>query len=248
MTLTLRKKLTLFLLLPYWVAIFILAHIPIPKLVYKAQVSDKTIHFLAYLILVFLFWFAMNPGKKVNWCKASVWWALLIMAGYGAIDELLQGYVGRSCDAMDFAADLIGAFAGLILFSFFTFWPAFLIVTAVAIFLLTNLAKANLAELVPVINFAFHLFAYAFFSLLWIQIMSQYIHLKSHRLKWLIVALAGPIGLLLTVKLSSILLKRNVDLQNVVISVAAIATVVAVTFLTGLFRQRFNHDFTTPLQ
>jgi VanZ family protein len=246
MTLAQRQKLTLFLLLLYWVAIFILAHIPIPKLVYKAQVSDKTIHFLAYLILAFLFWFAMNPGRKVNWRKASVWWVFLITAGYAVIDELLQGYVGRSCDAMDFAADLIGAFTGLILFSFFTFWPAFLIVTGVTIFLLTNLAKANLAELVPVTNFAFHLFAYALFSLLWIQIMSQYIHLKSHRLKWLIVASAGPIGLLLIVKLSSILLKRNIDLHNVVISVVAITTVVAVTFLTGLFRRRFTHDLTPP--
>ncbi len=248
MTITLRKKLTLFLLLFYWVAIFILAHIPIPKLVYKAQVSDKTIHFLAYLILAFLFWFAINPRKKVNWLRASVWWVFLILAGYGIIDELLQGYVGRSCDAMDFAADLIGAFTGLILFSFFTFLPAFLIVTAVSIFLLTNLAKANLAELVPVTNFAFHLFAYALFSVLWIQIMSQYIHLKSHRLKWLIVASAGPIALLLTVKMSSIILGRNVDLLDILISIAAIATVVAVTFLTGLFRQRFSDDLTTPSQ
>ena len=246
MTLTLRKKLTLFLLLPYWVAIFILAHIPIPKLVYKAQVSDKAIHFLAYLILAFLFWFAMNPGRKVNWRKASVWFVFLITAGYAVIDELLQGYVGRSCDAMDFAADLIGAFTGLILFSFFTFWPSFLIVTGVTIFLLTNLAKANLAELVPVTNFAFHLFAYALFSLLWIQIMSQYIHLKSHKLKWLIVALALPIALLLFVKLSSIILGRNVGLLDIVISAAAIASVVATIFLTGLFRQRFTHDLTTP--
>jgi len=244
MTLTLRKKLTLFLLLFYWPVIFILAHIPIPKLVYKAQVSDKTIHFLAYLILVFLFWFATNPGTKVNWRKASVWWVFLIMVVYAIIDEVLQGYVGRSCDAMDFAADIIGAFAGLILFSFFTFWPAFLIVTGISIFLMTNLAKANLAELVPVTNFAFHLFAYAFFSVLWIQIMSGRIHLKTNKVKWLIVALSVPIGLLLIVKLASILLGRNVGLPDVVISVASIASVVAVTFLTVLFRQGFADDLT----
>ena len=238
MTITLRKKLTLLLLLFYWVAIFILAHIPIPKLVYKAQVSDKTIHFLAYLILVFLFWFAINPGRKVNWRKATVWWVFLITAVYAIIDELLQGYVGRSCDAMDFAADLVGAFAGLILFSFFTFWPAFLIVTGVSIFLLTNLARANLAELVPVTNFTFHLFAYALFSVLWIQIMSERIHLKSNRLKWMIAALSMPIGLLLIVKLSSLILNRNVGLPDIVISVAAIASVVAVPFLTGLFHRR----------
>jgi len=246
MTLTRRQKLTLFLLLLYWAAIFILAHIPIPKLVYKAQVSDKTIHFLAYLILVFLFWFAINPRKKVNWRKASVWRVLLITAGYGIIDEFLQGYVGRSCDAMDFAADLVGAFTGLILFSFFTFLPVFLIVTAVSIFLLTNLAKANIAELLPVTNLAFHLFAYALFSLLWIQITSQRIHLKSHRFKWLIVASALPIALLLTVKLSSILLGRNVSLLDILISIASIASVVATIFLTSLFRRRSTADLTAP--
>ena len=68
--------------------------------------------------------------------------------------------------------------------------------------------------------------------------MSGRIHLKSNRLKWVIVASAVPIGLLLAVKLSSILLDRNVGLPDVVISVASIASVVAVTFLTGLFRRR----------
>jgi hypothetical protein len=246
MTLTRRQKLTLFLLFFYWVGIFILAHIPIPKLVYKAQVSDKALHFLIYLILVFLFWFAINPSKKVNWRKASVWWVFLITAVYAIIDELLQGYVGRSCDAMDFSADLVGAFTGLILFSFFTFLPAFLIVIAVSIFLLTNLAKANLAELVPVTNLAFHLFAYAFFSLVWIQIMSERIHLKSHRVKWLTVALALPTALLLTVKLSSIILGRNVGLLDILISIASIASVVATIFLTALFRRRLTADLTTP--
>lgn len=248
MTITLRKKITLLLLLFYWVAIFILAHIPIPELVYKAQVSDKIIHFLAYLILVFLFWFATNPGRKVNWRKGTVWWVFLITAVYAIIDELLQGYVGRSCDAVDFAADIVGAFAGLVLFSFFTFWPAFLIVTGVTIFLLTNLAKANLAELVPVTNFVFHLFAYALFSVLWIQIMSERIHLKSNKVKWLTAASGLPVGLLLIVKLSSILLGRHVGLPDIVISVAAIAFVVGVTFLKGLFRQRFSDDLTSSSQ
>ncbi|MBL7152967.1 MAG: VanZ family protein [Phycisphaerae bacterium] len=35
------------------------------------------------------------------------------MAAYGIIDELLQGYVGRSPDVMDLAADLAGVLAVL---------------------------------------------------------------------------------------------------------------------------------------
>ncbi|MHC4394364.1 MAG: VanZ family protein [Planctomycetota bacterium] len=248
MTLTRRQKLILFQLLLYWPAIFILAHIPIPKLVYKARISDKTLHFLVYLILAFLLWFATNPYKKVNWRKASVWWILFVVVWYGVIDEWSQAFVGRNPAVMDFFADLAGTLAGLILFSFFTFWPAFLIVTAITIFLLTNLARANLAELLPVTNIIFHLCAYSFFSLLWIRIMSQHVHLKPHKPKWLTVALALPFGLLLIVKLSSIILSRNIGLWDVAISTAAIVAIVAVIFMTALFRQHFTQDSTSPSQ
>lgn len=242
MTLSYRQKLTIISLLLYWVTLFVLAHIPIPQLVYKAQVSDKSLHFLAYLILAFLLWFATNPDKKVNWRGASVWRVFFIAVGYGVIDELLQGYVGRNCDAMDFFANLAGVLTGLILFSFFTFFSALLIVTAITIFLLTNLARGNLAELLPVTNTVFHLLAYAVFSLLWIRNMSGLLPLNRHKPKWLIVALAVPIGLLLVVKLFSVILGRDVGLRDVVISVIAITAVVAVIFLTALFRRDFTQE------
>ncbi|GAG33646.1 unnamed protein product, partial [marine sediment metagenome] len=160
MALSRRQKLIIISLLVYWPGIFILAHIPIPRLVYKAQVSDKGIHFLAYLILVFLLWFAISPNKKVSWRKAAVWWVLLVVVWYGVVDELLQGYVGRSCDVMDFFANLVGTLAGLILFSFFTFWPVLLVVVGTTIFTLTNLARANMADLLPITDAVFHLFAH----------------------------------------------------------------------------------------
>ena len=222
MTLSLRQKLIIISLLLYWPAIFVLAHIPIPQLVYKAQVSDKTLHLVVYLILVFLLWFAVSPDKKVNWGKAAVWWVFLIMAGYGGVDELLQGYVGRSCDIKDFLANLAGVTGGLILFSFLTFWPALLAVTGITIFCLTNLARANLTELVPVTNAMFHLLAYAVFTMLWIR----QIHLLPSKMsmpKRLIIALAVPIGLLLVVKLFSVVSGRYFTVFDVIISGAGIA-------------------------
>ena len=222
MTLSLRQKLIIISLLFYWPAIFVLAHIPIPQLVYKAQVSDKTLHLVVYLILVFLLWFAVSPDKKVNWGKATVWLVFLIMAGYGGVDELLQGYVGRSCDIKDFLANLVGVTGGLILFSFLTFWPALLAVTGITIFCLTNLARANLTELVPVTNAMFHLLAYAVFTMLWIR----QIHLLPSKMsmpKRLIIALAVPIGLLLVVKLFSVVSGRYFTVFDVIISGAGIA-------------------------
>jgi len=188
MALSVRQKVTIILLLFYWPAIFILAHIPIPRLVYKAQVSDKGIHFLAYLILVFLLWFAISPNKKVSWRKAAVWWVLLVVIWYGVFDEWLQGYVGRNPDVMDFFADLAGALTSLILLSVFTFWPAALLVTGTIIFGITNITRANLAELVPVTNAIFYLFAYAIFSMLWICYMHLFLSLKPPKSKRLFIA------------------------------------------------------------
>jgi len=222
MALSLRQRLTIVSLLLYWPTIFVLAHIPIPQLVYKAQVSDKTLHLVVYLILVFLLWFAVSPDRRVNWRKATVWWVFLIMAGYGGIDELLQGLVGRNCDIKDFLANLGGVTGGLILFSFLRFQPALLAVTGITIFCLTNLARANLAELLPVTNAMFHLLAYAVFTMLWIRQM----HLLPSKMsmpKRLIIALAVPIGLLLVVKLFSVVSGRYFTVFDVIISGTGIA-------------------------
>lgn len=239
MALSQRQKLTIIPLLFYWPTIFILAHIRIPELVYKARVSDKILHFLAYLILTFLLWFAISPDKKVNWRKAAVWWVLLVVVWYGALDEFLQGYVaGRSRNAADFFTNLGGTLTGLILFSFLTFWPGLLVVTATTIFLLTNLARANLADLLPVTNTLFHLFGYGAFAMLWIRNMNRFLPLKAAKLKWLIVATATPMGYLLFVKVFSVISGRYFGVRDVVVSAAAIVAVIATVFLIEDRRQR----------
>ncbi|NQT03756.1 MAG: VanZ family protein [Planctomycetes bacterium] len=237
MALSRRQKVTIISLVFYWPAFFILAHIPVPSLVRQAGVSDKGLHFLAYLTLVFLLWFAISGDKKVNWRRAGVWWILFVVIGYGVIDELLQGVVGRNCDLRDMAANLAGTLAGLVLFSVFTFWPAALLVVGTVIFGITNISRANLAELVPVTYSVFHLFAYAIFTMLWIQYLHLYLSLKPPKSQWLVSALAGPTVLLLTVKLFSIVLGKVLGLQEVFISVVALAAVVATTCLMTLSRK-----------
>lgn len=237
MALPRRQMLTIISLLIYWPVVFILAHIPIPQLVYKAQVSDKGLHFLAYLVLVFLLWFAISPDKKVNWRKTAVWWVLFVVVWYGVADEVLQGYVGRSCDFMDFLGDLAGTLAGLILFSFFTFWPVLLVVTGTAIFTLTNLIRANLAELVPITNAMFHLFAYGFFTMLWIQYIHLFLPMKAPKSKWMIAALTLPVCFLLTVKLFSVIFGKDFGVQDAIVATAGITAVVATIYLIALFRR-----------
>ncbi len=238
MNLLQRQKIITISLILYWPILFILAHIPVPLLVRKAGVSDKCLHFLAYFILVFLFWFAVRPNLKVNWRKATAWWILLVVAGYGAVDELLQRYVGRTCDIEDFAANLVAIIAGLALFSFFTFWPAALLVAGATIFGLTNVARANLALLLPALNAMFHLFSYAIFTMLWLQVIHLNLTPKPPKLKWLMVSLALPLALLLTTKVFSVIIGRTFGPIDVILAVSGIATVVGASYLTTLFRRR----------
>ncbi|MHC4574352.1 MAG: VanZ family protein [Planctomycetota bacterium] len=237
MYLSLRQKVIVVLLLIYWPALFILAHIPIPQLVYRAQVSDKSLHVLAYLILVFLLGFAIGSEERVNLRKGTIWWVLAAVVGYAVIDEWLQGYVGRMCDITDFLANLAGVLTGLILFAFLTFWPALLVVTGIAVFLLTNLARANPAELLPVTSVLFYLFGYGFFTLLWVRHLHFSLSLKAPEPKWLAAASALPAGFLLTVKLFSIILGKTFAMSSVILSAVGIAAVVFTVFLAALFRR-----------
>ena len=232
-----QRKITLILLACYWPALFILAHIPIPQLVRKAGVSDKSLHFLAYLILTFLLWFTIKPDEKVNWRRAAVWCVFLIAAGYGAIDEVIQSMVGRTCDAMDIMANLAGSLTGLFLFSLFSFRPSALFVSGITIFGITNIAKSNLTELFPVTNIFFHLFAYAIFTALWIQNMLLIMPKKAPDIKWLTYALTVPIGLLLIVKITTAILGRNFTIPDIIASATGILTVVVTLYLWALFRK-----------
>jgi len=139
-----RHKYTLLILLIYWPALFVLMHIPIPDLARRSGMSDKIMHALAYLTLVFLWWFAISPYRKVDWRKAKAWLALAVMVWYGAFDEWLQGRIGRSVEVADFYADLAGVLCGLMILSIFSFWPASLIVSAAFIFAVINLSKIDL--------------------------------------------------------------------------------------------------------
>jgi VanZ family protein len=239
MALSRRQKLTIISLLLYWPIIFILTHVPIPQLVRQAGVSDKYLHFIAFLFLIFLLWFAVSPDRKVSWREPTVWWVLFVVAGYGAFDEWLQDYfVGRSGNVADFLANLAGTFAGLILLVFLTFWPALLVVTGITIFLLTNLTRVNLANFAPKIDITFHLFAYAVFTILWIQYMWFFLLLKAPKAKWLILTLALPIGLLSAVKSFSLISDRSFGLQGIIASIIGIVAVAVTIYVIALFRQR----------
>ncbi len=238
MTLSTWQKITKIALYLYWPALFIASHIPIPQPIRRAGVSDKTLHFLAYLTLTFLLWFAVSGVQKINWRKLWPWLLLLTLIIYGIIDEFLQGFVpGRSPDAMDFVADMAGILTGMMLFTLLSFWQSGLVIAAMVIFGVANLSRVNLAVVLPITYAIFHLFAYAVFTVLWIYCVQIYtsVSAKATRIKWLLAVLAAPLGLLLAVKLFAVFFGKGFTVADTITSVGAIIAVVTTFCLSGSF-------------
>jgi hypothetical protein len=230
MKLTLRQKITLAILAAYWIALLVLTHIPIPKIVYQAHVSDKWLHFLAFMNLVFLLWFSFRPDDKVSWRSRLVWLLVLAVCVYGGLDELTQPYFGRTCDLYDFLANVAAIITGLIILTFLAFWQALPVVLAITIFGLTNLAKANLSKLVPVSDVVFHFVAYAAFTLSWLQFMRIYLP-RITGLWRLLLIIDVPVCLLLVVKATSLLTGRYFAATDLLFAFLGICVTIVISYL-----------------
>jgi VanZ family protein len=98
-------------LIGYWASLFLATHWPRPPRIVISG-GDKMLHFVAYAGLAVLWGWAValtRKPRRADWLRI-----LLILAVYGAIDELLQGPVGRSPETADWLADLAAAAAGLL--------------------------------------------------------------------------------------------------------------------------------------
>lgn len=235
MTLLRRHKYILTALSIYWPALFIATHMPeIPGWVRRSGMSDKTLHYMAYLALTSLAWLAISPYNKVNWKKAKVWGVLVVVVWYGALDEWLQGFVNRSVDIHDFYANLIGTVTSLIILSVLTFWPALLTMTAIIIFIMTNLTRAVTICQSTTINAAFYFCAYAFFALVWIQLGQKHLYLQkiTPKLKWFSITLLVPASLLLIIKLASLAIGRQIYHIDTITALAGIAAAAVVSYIT----------------
>lgn len=169
MALLRRHKYILISLALYWPFLFIIAHIPMPSMVQTTGMSDKTMHVLAYGILVFLAWLALSPYQRVNWTKALPWLILAGMVWYCAFDEWLQGQIGRSSDVGDFAADLAGAAGALLILTVLDFWPASMAICGITVFSLANLSLISSKPTLAWLNMLNNFGGYAAFTLIWIQ-------------------------------------------------------------------------------
>ena len=183
MNLSKTRKISLIILLLYWPLIFILTHIPLRReLLQQLQASDKTLHFLVYFILSFLLYFAAESAGKLSLKSRKFWLLFSTLLFYAAADEWLQGIVGRSCDFLDFVANLTGVVSAFVLLSFFSFRPALLIFTAFSIIVITKAAQMRFTGRLSFIKPAVYSLAYAFFSIIWCRFICSIKSLKNSQL------------------------------------------------------------------
>lgn len=100
-------------LLPaYWVFLFLCTHLPRPERLGPVR-SDKTAHVLAFAVLALAYWKFVESFRRPL-PDNFVWWAAMVLFAYAAVDEYLQGFVGRGPDVADWLADVAGVAAVLI--------------------------------------------------------------------------------------------------------------------------------------
>lgn len=229
-----RRKVMILALALYWPTLFVLAHIPIPDVIVEARMSDKSLHYLMYMILTMLLWSVIEPYSRVTWRKATAWRILTVISVYALLDEYLQHFVrGRSADPKDLVADMLGAFAGLIVLTFFSLWPSVLIAVGSSIYILAVFTRANLTRLLPVTATVFHLATYGLFTLVWIGYLGQFGGLRrGHRL-WLLASVAVPMALLGVTKISTLLSDKSFEGWDMVAAAAGILAATGVVCAAG---------------
>lgn len=228
-------------LLLYWPTVFTLTHlspIKISRLAIQTMLSDKLLHFLAYLVLIFVIWFAVGPEKKVNWRKSNVWKILAAVIIYAAIDEWLQGYVMRNPDIMDFVWDIAAIFTGLLILTIFTFSSAGLVLAGILIVVLNNFVQIGNAFIIN-LSILSHLVCYGLFTTMWIWYMEERFAKGMGKFQRLVLQLLVPMGFMCLIQL---LVKTNTNLriQNILASLAGIVIIVSCFLLAQKFQTKAN--------
>jgi VanZ family protein len=103
-------------LLAYLTLLTVATHLP-PQFVEfgEVRVSDKTIHFFAYLVLGFVLSMALYLTFEDIWRASYV--AIVVGIAWGGLDEWTQQFFRRHPDWIDFLYDVCGILIGVLAFA-----------------------------------------------------------------------------------------------------------------------------------
>ena len=210
----------------YWPVIFLFSHMPnVPGWILRTQMSDKTLHYLGYLLLVFLWWFSIFPSQRPTLFSRSLWFTIAMMLVYGAADEWLQRFTHRTPDIMDFAADMLGVLTGLVIFGVAGLRLSALGITTVCIFVLTSLCRTDPLSFVPFIDILFYIGAYGLVTLLWMGYLRKRQGLSQVELFFL--SLLMPAILLSITLLTAAMMGKQFAPDRLIAAAAGILTPLA---------------------
>jgi hypothetical protein len=222
-------------LLLYWPFIFFLAHVPdVPRWILRTQMSDKTLHYLGYLILVFLWWFSVYPSKRPSFFSGALWFTIAMMIFYAAADEWLQRFTHRTPDIMDFSADMAGVGTGLVIFAAAGLHFSALAVTAAVIFILTSLCKTDPLGFVPIVDILFYAGAYGLVTLLWMNYLKRKPALSL--LRFILLSLLVPVILLIVTSAVASIMRKHLDADRLIAASAGIIVPIIAAVAVSLCR------------
>ena len=201
MKLSKERKLFTIVLVFYWLGIFVATHIPVPGWTRKMGMSDKTMHFAAYLILTLLLWFSINFEQKANWKKLWPWLLSVIILLYGFADELLQHFTKRSIDFADFVANALGLAAAMAVITLLPGRHAIMILATVCPFFLPAIVRSQLITQNSPLEGLSYLAGFAIVTIAWAKYLSWVHNLNFRQLKYMPLFFAGPAGTVVILKL-----------------------------------------------
>jgi hypothetical protein len=211
----------------------------VPEMVRQAGVSDKFLHYIAYMIFSFVLWSTLSPFEKINWRKWQVWVVIAVSLAYGGIDEISQQHFGRGTDIKDFYSNLCGISTVLLVMSFFRFWQGLLIVSSIVMYILPNFSSGNMLLKSPLLNTIFHFGGFAFWTMVWIHNLDNWISIKVANVKWFFAALIPPALFLLIVKLTTqFIVNKPIWMIDYLAAIIGIILVILISAPTLIFRNK----------
>ncbi len=228
MKITREKKFFITVLIFYWLGIFIATHIPIPGWTRKMGISDKTMHFVAYMILALLLWLAASFEQKADWKKLRTWLLSGIVLLYGVADELLQHFSKRSVDIRDLMANMLGIAAAMVIATVLPARYAVMILVTGCPLFLPAVVRSQLIIQGSILEAGIYLAGFTVITIAWIKYLSL-VNLPNLRpIRLLPLFSAGPIVTLGIVKLYAILTDKPLGMTAALSAFAAIVLTVSV--------------------
>ncbi len=100
----------------YWLALFVMTHMPSEMAALPGASTDKLVHVAAFALLAMLLVTAWQlSAGPIGIRHLACAWLLLVL--YGAFDEWTQTLVDRQASLYDLLGDALGALIGLAVFA-----------------------------------------------------------------------------------------------------------------------------------